>query len=83
MRTDTATVAELDQFDSLLDVRSPSEFAEDRSPGAVNLPVLDDDAPETLAARVQAVERELVPEAIRLFAEGRLRIEGRRVRIAR
>ena len=47
------------------------------------VPVLDDDTPETLAARVQAVERELVPEAIRLFAEGRLRIEGRRVRIAR
>jgi len=43
MRTDTATVAELDQFDSLLDVRSPSEFAEDRIPGAVNVPVLDDD----------------------------------------
>lgn len=47
------------------------------------VPVLDDDTPDTLAARVQAVERELVPEAIRLFAEGRLRIEGRRVRIVR
>jgi phosphoribosylglycinamide formyltransferase-1 len=45
------------------------------------VPVLDDDTPETLAARVQAVERELVPEAVRLFAAGRLRIEGRRVRI--
>jgi phosphoribosylglycinamide formyltransferase 1 len=45
--------------------------------------VLDDDTPERLAERVQAVERRLVPEAIRLFAEGRLRIEGRRVRIAR
>jgi tRNA 2-selenouridine synthase len=42
MRTDTATVAELDQFDSCLDVRSPSEFAEDRIPGSLNLPVLDD-----------------------------------------
>jgi folate-dependent phosphoribosylglycinamide formyltransferase PurN len=30
---------------------------------------------------VQAVERRLVPEAVRLFAAGRLRIEGRRVRI--
>jgi len=47
------------------------------------VPVLEDDTPDTLAARVQAVERELVPEAIRLFAEGRLRIEGRRVRIVR
>ena len=40
------------------------------------VPVLDDDTPETLASRVQEVERRLVPEAIRLFAEGRLRIEG-------
>jgi phosphoribosylglycinamide formyltransferase-1 len=47
------------------------------------VPVLDDDTPDALAARVQAVEREMVPEAIRLFAEGRLRIEGRRVRIVR
>ena len=43
--------------------------------------VEDDDTPDTLAARVQAVERRLVPEAIRLFAEGRLIIDGRRVRI--
>jgi phosphoribosylglycinamide formyltransferase-1 len=42
--------------------------------------VRDDDTPETLAARVQQVERRLVPEAVRLFAAGRLRIEGRRVR---
>jgi phosphoribosylglycinamide formyltransferase-1 len=45
------------------------------------VPVLDDDTPETLAERVQAAERRLVPEAIRLFAASRLRIEGRRVRI--
>jgi phosphoribosylglycinamide formyltransferase 1 len=45
------------------------------------VPVRDDDTPETLAARVQAVERRLVPEAIRLIAEGRLAIDGRRVRI--
>ena len=43
--------------------------------------VRDDDTPETLAARVQAAERRLVPEAIRLIAEGRLAVEGRRVRI--
>ena len=29
-------------FDTLIDVRSPSEYAEDHVPGAVNLPVLDD-----------------------------------------
>jgi phosphoribosylglycinamide formyltransferase-1 len=45
------------------------------------VPVWEDDTPETLAARVQAAERRIVPEAIRLIAEGRLAIEGRRVRI--
>jgi formyltetrahydrofolate-dependent phosphoribosylglycinamide formyltransferase len=45
------------------------------------VPVLDDDTPETLAARIFAQECEAYPEAIRLFAEGRLKIEGRRVRI--
>jgi formyltetrahydrofolate-dependent phosphoribosylglycinamide formyltransferase len=43
--------------------------------------VRDDDDPESLAARVFAQECEAYPEAIRLFAEGRLRVEGRRVRI--
>ena len=43
--------------------------------------VRDDDTPESLAARVQAVERRLVPEAVRLFAESKLTIEGRWVRI--
>lgn len=54
----------------------------DRGPiilqGAV--PVEDDDSVETLAARVHALENELYPEAVRLWAEGRLRIEGRKVR---
>ncbi|MCX5740275.1 MAG: formyltransferase family protein, partial [Proteobacteria bacterium] len=45
------------------------------------VPVQDDDTPESLAARVQQVERRLVPEAIRLFAAGRLAIDGRKVRI--
>jgi formyltetrahydrofolate-dependent phosphoribosylglycinamide formyltransferase len=43
--------------------------------------VRDDDTPESLAARVHEQENEAYPEAIRLFAEGRLRLEGRRVRI--
>jgi phosphoribosylglycinamide formyltransferase-1 len=43
------------------------------------VPVLDGDTPDTLAARVFAKECEAYPEAIRLFAEGRLRIEGRKV----
>lgn len=45
------------------------------------VPVLDDDTPDTLAARVFEQECEAYPEAIRMFAEGKLRIEGRRVRI--
>jgi formyltetrahydrofolate-dependent phosphoribosylglycinamide formyltransferase len=45
------------------------------------VPVLEDDTPDTLAERVQAAERELVPAVIRWFAEGRLKIEGRRVRV--
>jgi len=55
----------------------------DRGPIILQEPVAvrDDDTPETLAERVQAVERRLVPEAIRLFAEGRLALDGRRVRI--
>jgi tRNA 2-selenouridine synthase len=30
------------EFDAILDARSPSEFAEDHIPGAINCPVLDD-----------------------------------------
>lgn len=45
------------------------------------VPVAEDDTAETLAARVFAAECEAFPEAIRLFAEGRLKIEGRRVRV--
>ncbi len=45
------------------------------------VPVLDDDTPDTLAERVMAKERELYPRAIQLFAENRLRVEGRRVRV--
>jgi formyltetrahydrofolate-dependent phosphoribosylglycinamide formyltransferase len=43
--------------------------------------VADDDTPESLQARVFALECEAYPEAIRLFAEGRLQVEGRRVRV--
>ncbi|HYB40913.1 MAG TPA: phosphoribosylglycinamide formyltransferase [Candidatus Methylomirabilis sp.] len=41
----------------------------------------EDDTEDTLAARILAEEHRIYPEAVRLFAEGRLRIEGRRVRI--
>jgi phosphoribosylglycinamide formyltransferase-1 len=45
------------------------------------VPVLDDDTVEALAARVHTLELELYPEAVRLWAAGRLEITGRRVRI--
>lgn len=45
------------------------------------VPVLDDDTVESLAARVFDAECEAYPRAIRLFAEHRLRVEGRRVRV--
>lgn len=45
--------------------------------GAV--PVLETDTADDLAERVQAKEREIYPQAIQLIAEGRVRIEGRRV----
>ncbi len=45
------------------------------------VPVEEDDTAETLAARVLAAEHKAYPQAVALFAEGRLTIEGRRVRI--
>jgi len=45
------------------------------------VPVHAGDDVASLARRVQAVERELYPRAIGLFADGRLVLEGRRVRI--
>ncbi len=45
------------------------------------VPVLDEDTPDTLAARILKAEHLAYPEAIRLFAEGRLVREGRRVRV--
>ena len=45
------------------------------------VPVLEDDTPESLATRVFAQECEAYPEAVRLFGEGRLVIEGRRCRV--
>jgi phosphoribosylglycinamide formyltransferase-1 len=45
------------------------------------VPVEEDDTVETLAARVLPVEHELFSQAIKLYAEGRLQIKGRRVHI--
>ncbi len=45
------------------------------------VPVLENDDCETLAARVLEQEHILLPKAVRLFAEGRLKIEGNKVKI--
>ena len=37
------TVSQLSDFDEIIDVRSPAEFAEDHIPGAINAPVLDNE----------------------------------------
>lgn len=44
--------------------------------------VLQDDSEESLSERILAEEHAAYPEAVRLYAEGRLRIEGRRVLIS-
>ncbi len=46
-----------------------------------SVPVLDDDTEETLGARVLKEEHKILPLAIKLYAEGKLRIEGRKVYI--
>ena len=43
------------------------------------VPILDQDTPETLAARILEQEHKIYPRAVQLFAEGRLRVDGRRV----
>ncbi|MEX0340101.1 MAG: tRNA 2-selenouridine(34) synthase MnmH [Arenibacterium sp.] len=44
-------------FDAVIDVRSPSEFAEDHVPGAINLPVLDD----TERAEIGTIYKQVSP----------------------
>lgn len=43
------------------------------------VPILDDDSADSLAARILVQEHKIYPRAVQLFAEGRLRVEGRRV----
>lgn len=45
-----------------------------------SVPVLDDDTPEALHARIQKEEHIAYPDALRRLAEGRLTVEGRKVR---
>ncbi len=55
----------------------------DTGPIILQKPVMvdDNDTPETLKAKVQKAEQEVLIEAIKLFQGGLIRVEGRRVRI--
>lgn len=46
------------------------------------VPILDSDTPEKLAARILDQEHKIFPRAVQLFAEGRLKVDGRRVLIS-
>ncbi|GJL62190.1 MAG: phosphoribosylglycinamide formyltransferase [Nitrospirales bacterium] len=46
-----------------------------------SVPILEDDTVETLSVRILEHEHRIYPEAIQLYAEGRLAIDGRRTRI--
>lgn len=45
------------------------------------VPVMPDDSEDTLAERILRLEHRIYPEAIRLYAEGRLKVEGRKVMV--
>jgi phosphoribosylglycinamide formyltransferase-1 len=45
------------------------------------VPILDGDTSDTLAARILVQEHKIYPRAVQLFAEGRLQVDGRCVRI--
>ncbi len=65
-------------FDSVIDVRSPAEFAEDHLPGAINLPVLDNEE----RARVGTIYKQQSPFLARkigaalVFRNASAHIEG-------
>lgn len=47
------------------------------------VPILDGDTPEALAARILVEEHKIFPKAVQLYAEGRLKVDGRIVRVSR
>ena len=49
-------IAQLNRFDAIIDVRSPSEFAEDHIPGAINCPVLSDEERERVGTIYKQVD---------------------------
>jgi tRNA 2-selenouridine synthase len=66
-RGGTVGVAQLDEFDEVIDVRSPAEFAIDHVPGAVNCPTLDNEERArvgTIYKQVSAFEARKVGAAL-------------------
>lgn len=57
MQNTLVSTAEIGQFDTIIDVRSPAEFAEDHIPGAINLPVLDNEE----RARIGTLYKQVSP----------------------
>ncbi len=63
----TANLSQLGEFDEIIDVRTPAEFAEDHIPGAINCPVLSDEeriAVGTLYKQVSPFEARKVGAAL-------------------
>jgi phosphoribosylglycinamide formyltransferase-1 len=50
--------------------------------GQVVVPVLEGDDEESLRARILVEEHRLLPAVVRAIAEGRVRVEGRQVRVS-
>lgn len=63
MAVTLTTLADLSAhgFDDIIDVRAPAEFAEDHLPGAISLPVLDDEE----RARVGTIYKQVSPFSAR------------------
>jgi tRNA 2-selenouridine synthase len=62
-----ATLAQLGDFDEIIDVRSPAEYADDRLPGAINCPVLSNEERArvgTIYKQVSAFEAKKIGAAI-------------------
>jgi tRNA 2-selenouridine synthase len=53
--TAAEVIAEPGRFDAVIDARSPAEFAEDRLPGALNWPVLDNEQRRTVGTLYKQV----------------------------
>ena len=61
-------------FDDIIDVRSPQEFAEDHLPGAINLPVLDDQE----RAQVGTIYKQSSPFDARKIGAALVAVAGKR-----